>query len=263
VKVFISWSGNRSQSVAHALRDWLPDVLQTVEPFLSSADIEAGQRWSQQLAEQLGQTSFGLVCVTADNQEAAWLNFEAGALAKALGTSTVVPLLDDLKPTDLAGPLSQFQAKTLNRDGLTDVVTAINAAMNAPLTDDRLTRAIERSWPELEQRLAHLRTRRPSQSARRSERDLLEEILTRVRDIGHPSSPRPSSTSEDARLAAESRAAQLIFEEFPDAIVRRDRKGLILELSLPIAPGTAERLDEIAASTKVAIRFAPAVRISE
>jgi TIR domain-containing protein len=261
VKVFISWSGSRSQSVAHALRDWLPDVLQTVEPFLSSADIEAGQRWSQQLAAQLEQTSFGLVCVTSDNQEAAWLNFEAGALAKALGASTVIPLLDDLRPTDLTGPLSQFQAKSLDREGLTDVITAINDAMTAPLTADRLGRAIERSWPELEQRLEHLRTRPPQHSARRSERDLLEEILTRVRDLGH--SPSSSSPSEPSTAAVSRRAGMRIASEFPEARVRRVKEGLVVELPPPVSPEVVARVHEIAENNGATVRVAVPVRPAE
>lgn len=32
MKVFISWSGERSQALAQALRDWLPLVLHFVEP---------------------------------------------------------------------------------------------------------------------------------------------------------------------------------------------------------------------------------------
>jgi hypothetical protein len=252
VKVFISWSGNRSQSVAHALRSWLPDVLQTVEPFLSAADIEAGQRWSQQLAEQLGQTSFGLVCVTADNQEAAWLNFEAGALAKALGASTVVPLLDDLKPTDLTGPLSQFQAKTLDRDGLTDVVTAINAAMDAPLSDDRLTRAIARSWPDLETRIQHLRTSLPSHGTRRTERDLLEEILTRVRDLGHIPSASMSRKAGSAKAYRE--LLDVLRREYPEATIRLVGGDVDVKFSSPIPSEVAERVHALASKFDLPVR---------
>ena len=52
MRVFIIWSGERSGTVAVTLRDWLPDVLQKVQPWIS-ADIEAGVRWSSEIAEQL------------------------------------------------------------------------------------------------------------------------------------------------------------------------------------------------------------------
>lgn len=43
MKVFISWSGERSHALGDALHDWIPLVLHYVEPWLSQADIEAGQ----------------------------------------------------------------------------------------------------------------------------------------------------------------------------------------------------------------------------
>jgi len=42
--VFISWSGERSGLVAAALHDWLPMVVQTADPWMSSEGIEKGTR---------------------------------------------------------------------------------------------------------------------------------------------------------------------------------------------------------------------------
>jgi hypothetical protein len=57
MKVFISWSGSRSNALAEALRDWIPLVLHYVEPWLSQTDIEAGQRWAEQVAKELARIS--------------------------------------------------------------------------------------------------------------------------------------------------------------------------------------------------------------
>jgi TIR domain len=91
VKIFISWSGEASHAVAIALRDWLPSVLQAVEPYVSSEDIEKGARWNAEIAQQLNNTEFGIVCVTRSNVGSPWLNFEAGALSKSVDTSHVSP----------------------------------------------------------------------------------------------------------------------------------------------------------------------------
>jgi hypothetical protein len=104
MKVFISWSGDKSRNVAVALRDWLPSVINCIQPFVSSEDIHAGTRWQQEIADQLDTTNFGVVCVTKENQLSPWLNFEAGALAKAVDLSRVVPLAIDLKPSDVKIP---------------------------------------------------------------------------------------------------------------------------------------------------------------
>lgn len=53
MKVFISWSGERSQILGQALYDWIPMVLQSVTPWLSKADIEAGERWGDKIAKEL------------------------------------------------------------------------------------------------------------------------------------------------------------------------------------------------------------------
>ena len=70
MKLFISWSGDKSRDVAHALRDWLPQVLHTIDPFVSSKDIRAGTRWQAEIAGELNDTDFGLICVTQENQGA-------------------------------------------------------------------------------------------------------------------------------------------------------------------------------------------------
>jgi hypothetical protein len=110
MKVFLSWSGEKSRAVAGALRDWLPSLINEVDPFVSGKDIAAGARWQSEISGKLESSNFGIVCVTSDNQTAPWLNFEAGALAKVVGSSRVVPLAADLKVTDVKLPLGQFQA---------------------------------------------------------------------------------------------------------------------------------------------------------
>lgn len=82
MKVFISWSGERSKKVALIFHEWLPQVIQSLEPFASSEDIEKGSRWNTDIAQELKESTFGLICVTKDNLSAPWLNFEAGALSK-------------------------------------------------------------------------------------------------------------------------------------------------------------------------------------
>ena len=63
MKVFISQSGPRSKAAASALRQWLPDVIQSIEPWMSAEDIDAGARWNSELTNKLAETRCGIICL--------------------------------------------------------------------------------------------------------------------------------------------------------------------------------------------------------
>lgn len=74
----------------------------------------------------LAECSYGLIIVTGENQNSSWINFEAGAISKSVEAETrVIPLLVDLRIAQLAGPLSQFQARELTLDGMQRVVQTL------------------------------------------------------------------------------------------------------------------------------------------
>ncbi len=148
--IFISWSGERSLKVATCLRDWLPLVIQSVSPWFSPEDIDKGARWMSELSKQLEKLKMGIICVTPENMQAPWLLFEAGALSKVLDASFVCPFLFGLEPTDVQGPLAQFQATRRRGDDVKKLVETINKQSDSPLTEPRLDHLFGLLWPELE-----------------------------------------------------------------------------------------------------------------
>jgi predicted nucleotide-binding protein len=159
MEVFLSWSGEQSRRIAEALRDWLPDVMQAVQPWLSSEDVHKGARWAVVLAERLRGVDAAILCLTRQNLSATWLNFEAGALSNLDSTVYVCPYVLDLPPSDLTGPLSQFQCAVANRDDTLKLLTALNTTRNGPkLTTERLQRAFDLHWPALATRLEEIRS---------------------------------------------------------------------------------------------------------
>src|SRR6266850_5202901 len=110
MKVFFSWSGERSHSLAKAFREWLPNVIQAVDPWVSSADIVAGARWQSEIALQLQEARVGIIFLTPENVSSPWLLYEVGALSRALETAYMCPYLFGFSPSELRGPLIQFQA---------------------------------------------------------------------------------------------------------------------------------------------------------
>jgi hypothetical protein len=107
MKIFLSWSEERSRSVALAFKSWIEGVLQCVEPWMSP-DIDKGANWPAELSKLLETTFVGLVFLTRDNLSSPWLHFEAGALANIRSGRPCVVLLD-VSPVDVKGPLSLYQ----------------------------------------------------------------------------------------------------------------------------------------------------------
>lgn len=127
--IFISWSGNLSKKIAEVIRDWIPCVIQAVKPYYSPDDISKGQRWSKEIAEKLEASQVGLIILTPDNISAPWIMFEAGALSKNIETSNVCPILFNVSPTDIKGPLLQFQCSPFSKDEFLKLMTTINKTL--------------------------------------------------------------------------------------------------------------------------------------
>lgn len=183
LRVFISWSGDRSKEAAQALREWLPSVLQNVKPYFTPDDIEKGSRWGGEIRGELEASDFGIICLTQENLSAPWILFEAGALSK-LDKSRVAPILLGVEPADVSGPLGQLQLTRFSKDECLKLLTTLNRALGElGLEQPVLASVFERWWPELEARIkAALSSHVPRQSTkRRPERDILEEVLERVR----------------------------------------------------------------------------------
>jgi hypothetical protein len=151
MKVFISWSGDLSHRVALALRDWMPSVLQSLEPYVSSEDIDKGARWSTDISAELEGSNSGVLVVTRSNINAPWLNFEAGALSKSFDNSRVSPFLFGVKRSDVQGPLLQFQSTIYDKSDIAKLMASLNDACGDQALDaHRLDEVIEVWWPRLE-----------------------------------------------------------------------------------------------------------------
>ena len=171
--------------LAEALRDWLPLVINAVEPWMSSVDIDSGSRWTVEVANTLELSRVGIFCLTAENLKSTWLHFEAGAIAKNASKSYVCTLLLELSPDQVEWPLAQFQAKESNKRGIFELVRSINSADGvAILSETHLQRALEMWWPVLDEAIAGIPaaeiTEHPEKP--RSSDSVLLEILGLLRD---------------------------------------------------------------------------------
>jgi hypothetical protein len=223
MKVFLSWSGDRSKAIAVVLRTWIPSVLQAVRPYFSPDDVAKGSRWSSEIARELEASSIGLLVVTPENQDAPWLNFEAGALAKSVQNSKVCPILfGGMEPTDVRGPLVQFQSAKFSKAEMIRVMKMINDELGeAGLASEIFESVFEMWWPRLDERVGEELAAQGDHAAepRRPDRELLEEVLTLTRRLASEQASleetAPSDSDEFLRVGFDDRILQEIKNRIP------------------------------------------------
>ena len=167
------------------LKDWLPNVIQAIKPWVSDKDIEGGSIWSGEVIKQLDEHAIGIICLSRENVSAPWILFEAGALMKGLSTNRVCPLLIDLEPSDVKPPLSMFQLVKRPKEEFFKLVETLNRQIEQSLAlgVDKLRIAFEKFWPDFESGIAKIlsETETPTKKTQRSNEDFLVEILETVR----------------------------------------------------------------------------------
>lgn len=152
IEVFISWSGVLSRNIAEIFMLWLPKVVPSAKPFYSPEDTVKGTRWNSQIARKLEKARVGLIFLTKDNLDAPWIMFEAGALAKNVEASRVCPILFDLIPAEVQGPLNQFQVAQFEKVEIRRVIPMINRASGtSAISSGMLDSLFEKWWPGLEE----------------------------------------------------------------------------------------------------------------
>jgi len=212
MKLFLSWSGERSKLIAETLRDWLPLVIQAIKPWLSASDIDKGTRWSSEIATQLEETAFGIICLTPENLEASWIHFEAGALSKTIDGAFVCPYLFEVDPSDVKGPLVQFQATRATKEDTKNLLNTINSVLKEGIPESQLNKAFEVWWPDLEEKLKHINNKVGKHAQiKRTDRELLEEILDTIR-----SQTRDKELTRQLPLFFEEPELEPVASEHPD-----------------------------------------------
>lgn len=188
MKVFISWSGHKSFEVAKVLKEWIPCIIQEIEPYFSSEDIDKGARWSTDIAKELEEASFGILCVTKENLESQWLNFEAGALSKAMDKARVCPFLFDLQPSDISkSPILQFQMTSVERDDIFKLFKSMNSCLEEnKLEDNRLEKMFSAFWPRMDEAFKTIETENDKSATKKEEekenhKEIMEEMLDLLR----------------------------------------------------------------------------------
>ncbi|HVG90470.1 MAG TPA: hypothetical protein VNB54_03170, partial [Alphaproteobacteria bacterium] len=187
--------------------------------FLSSSDIDKGARWRTEIASRLEKAKAGIICLTPSNMQSEWILFEAGALSKTLADTYVCTLLIDMKPTDVTGPLAQFQATTTSEADMLQLVKTLNSKLGeSGVPPAQLEKAFKLMWPELNKQIENLPKEEGTKAPGRSAEDMLEELLILVRNLSRSSDPRMASNGTPLHLAVQRVLVDIFREELGDRL---------------------------------------------
>lgn len=162
MKVFFSYSGVRSKNIAQAFSDLLKNIYPDIEVFGMHTDIAVGDDWRKSLENAGSGSDLAIVFLTRENMDKPWINFEMGYLRDK--EKHIIPFLADFPPSDLSGPLSQFQAVTPKKDDVYKVLTHLNKISEyANLDESILKDVFDRNWSVFHKRASEiLKVSKPS-----------------------------------------------------------------------------------------------------
>ena len=183
MKVFLCWSGDRSKAVAEVLGHWIGQVIQAVQPWIST-QTDKGARWRQEVGDHLEDARVGIVCLTPENLDATWIHFEAGALSKTKDARVCTFLLG-MQATDVKEPLAQFQATKADETDIRALIKDINRYVGEDggraLPEKDVDEIFDVHWPRLKEKLQAISAQEVSKGPVREDREKLDEILEILR----------------------------------------------------------------------------------
>lgn len=203
MKIFVSWSGQLSKMIAKELKKWIPCIIQSASVFYSPEDIEKGQNWNSRITEELSNCNYGIICLTEENKNSPWINFEAGAIAKALD-SRITALMIGINPSDIQGPLSSYQATKINKEEIFKLFVSINNCQENPIENGTLTFLFGAVWDKIEKNINKIikeyEVPKKGVLKKSDNTEILEDILQIVREqnriISNPSQILPADYLE-------------------------------------------------------------------
>lgn len=242
VKIFISWAGEASRQVGEALRDWLPVLFDSVEPWISAQDLNKGSQWQSEIMANLRTSRFGIVCLTPGNLTRPWMLFEAGAVS-TLPQESVYTFLHHVEYTQVTGPLSMFNHTVSQQDDVMRMVASLNCALDSQkVREPVLLARFEKCWPDLEERLNRIEFNQATGEGtpHREQEAIVAEILTLVRDMSRslPTAGAIRTQAKPDRREVRSIASDRFFHKLQELGIRvksmsmpmETRGGITLEL---------------------------------
>lgn len=224
MKLFLSWSGDRSHAMALFFQEWLQCVIQACDPWVSSKDLEQGSVWHTEINSALQGTNIGIICLTKENQNNPWILFEAGALSKGLETNRVIVFLVDIEVGDLSPPLSLFHTAEPKKESVKGVVKTINNSLKEKqINNNVLDRIFDTYWDQFSNEYKRILETHPSKDDIKKETkgksgdDILNEILLSTKGLSNRIQALEIAQREDSSYRkSKTRYSKELFSELKE-----------------------------------------------
>jgi hypothetical protein len=253
LSIFISWAGTQAEALGRGFHEFLPDVVNAVDPFMSGHDIDKGSQWRNVLTGNLQSSSCAIVCLTPESLKSTWVAFEAGAISRAAGgpegaQSRVWTYLLGLETKALQlTPYAEYQATATTEEDTLRLIKSINQLSPDPVSPECLKRRFDSLfWPNFSRSIEAARALPAGPvPAASSDGDVNAEILRTLRsiqqDITRP--PLPRSRFGDFALinALISEMRKRGYDVVP---ISRPDGGWVFQCGsqqVSFSPGTVER----------------------
>lgn len=223
--VFISWSGDLSYQLAETMRKVLPWFLQNISPYFTPKDIDKGDRWESAISTHLENAQIGLICLTPYNLNSEWISFEAGALSKSKSNARVCVLLFNIAPSDVQGPLSNFQATKFEKEDFRKLLLDINEKQGENGRDiETLNELFNGLWPKVKAMIEDILSSsddKDKKAKKRSQSDILEEVLENIRNLSRMAKPVEENVSTNLLTSSNesSGTGRMAFQEIVDRVI--------------------------------------------
>jgi len=259
-KVFLTWSGKRSEEVAKALRKWLPKVIQNLDPWMSEDDIDKGTRWGSEISAQLQQAKIGIICLTPENLPEPWINFEAGALSKLEGSYVCTYLLD-LATQNVPYPLAQFQSTKADKEDTRKLLQTINKTQGDDgLSVEQLNEVFDKWWPDLNGEINQIvKAVTAPKPLKRSSEEVLEELVSTVRENTHAQSTVLGTVGKILEVLNEQRlsSGQLFSRADFSAVLSDALMGIARKSAFAFGPLSSSLSTEEGRDTPLPLKVSP------
>lgn len=199
-KIFISWSGDNSKTIACALKDRLENGIFNstgLECFVSEMDISSGDDWWNKIKTELNNCKLGIICITKENVKAPWIFFESGAMvARDL---KVIPLLINCDWNALSStPLSsKHRVDFYKQEKFIKMILDINKELSLlTLSDENISTIVRAQYEILKKELDPVLKKLKSMRIFNEKYIYPQKINTVIRNTIYISAPM-SSIGED------------------------------------------------------------------